>query len=178
MATLGHIISPIFKPLGFDDWRTSVAILSGLGAKEIVVNSLNILYGNLTVVLPTIFNGVTAYTFLIFTALYTPCIAALATMKKEYGNKMMFTSFAYQFILAWIMAFIVKSIGGVLFMGNSIMEALIGGIIIVLALFILFNKFKSTKNGNVCSGCSICSGCPSANSCSSKEDSNKKSNTH
>ncbi len=58
---------------------------------------------------------------------------------------MMFTSFAYQFILAWIMAFIVKSIGGVLFMGNSIMEALIGGIIIVLALFILFNKFKSTK---------------------------------
>ncbi|HBG8304096.1 TPA: FeoB-associated Cys-rich membrane protein [Clostridioides difficile] len=178
LATLGHIISPIFKPLGFDDWRTSVAILSGLGAKEIVVNSLNILYGNLTVVLPTIFNGVTAYTFLIFTALYTPCIAALATMKKEYGNKMMFTSFAYQFILAWIMAFIVKSIGGVLFMGNSIMEALIGGIIIVLALFILFNKFKSTKNGNVCSGCSICSGCPSANSCSSKEDSNKKSNTH
>ncbi|HBF6774509.1 TPA: ferrous iron transport protein B [Clostridioides difficile] len=178
LATLGHIISPIFKPLGFDDWRTSVAILSGLGAKEIVVNSLNILYGNLTVVLPTIFNGVTAYTFLIFTALYTPCIAALATMKKEYGNKMMFTSFAYQFILAWIMAFIVKSIGGVLFMGNSIMEALIGGIIIVLALFILFNKFKSTKNGNVCSGCSICSGCPSANSCSSKEDSNKKSKTH
>ncbi len=87
LATLGHIISPIFKPLGFDDWRTSVAILSGLGAKEIVVNSLNILYGNLTVVLPTIFNGVTAYTFLIFTALYTPCIAALATMKKNMAIK-------------------------------------------------------------------------------------------
>ncbi|MBT2145863.1 hypothetical protein KKZ20_01680 [Clostridioides difficile] len=56
-------------------------------SKEIVVNSLNILYGNLTVVLPTIFNGVTAYTFLIFTALYTPCIAALATMKKNMAIK-------------------------------------------------------------------------------------------
>ena len=72
---------------------------------------MQVLYGNLDTVLPTIFTGVTAYGFLVFSALYTPCIAALATMRKEYGNKMMFTSLIYQFVIAWIGAFIVKIIG-------------------------------------------------------------------
>lgn len=76
------------------------------------------------------------------------------------------------------MVFIVKSIGGVLFMGNLIIEVLIGGIIIVFVFFILFNKFKFIKNGNVCSGCFICFGCLSVNFCLSKEDSNKKNNVY
>ncbi len=110
--------------------------------------------------MPTVFTGVTAYTFLVFTALYTPCIAALATMKKEYGNKMMLASFAYQFILAWVVAFMVNTIGGVIFMNGSIVELLIGGVIAALALFILYKNLKSAKSGK--GGCSGCSGCPSS----------------
>ena len=92
LAYLGKLIAPLFAPLGFGDWRASVSILTGLGAKEIVISTMQVLYGNLDKVLPTVFTGVTAYGFLVFSALYTPCIAALATMRKEYGNKMMFTS--------------------------------------------------------------------------------------
>lgn len=160
LASLGKIIAPLFKPLGFKDWKISVALLTGLSAKEIVVNTLNILYSNIYTTLPTVFTGVTAYTFLVFTALYTPCIAALATMKKEYGNKMMFASFAYQFILAWVVAFMVNTIGGVIFMNGSIFELLIGGVIVAVALFILYKNLKSAKSGK--GGCSGCSGCPSA----------------
>ena len=95
LAYLGKLIAPIFAPLGFGDWRASVAIISGLGAKEVVVNTMNVLYGDLNTVLPTVFTAVSAYAFLIFSALYTPCFAALATMRKEYGNKMMIISVSY-----------------------------------------------------------------------------------
>ena len=66
LAGFGKILTPIFAPLGFKDWRISVALLSGLGAKEIVVNTMIVLFGNLHQVLPTVFTGVTAYSFLIF----------------------------------------------------------------------------------------------------------------
>nr|WP_330372562.1 ferrous iron transport protein B [Clostridioides mangenotii] len=160
LASIGKVISPLFKPLGFKDWKISVALLTGLSAKEIVVNTLNILYSNIYTTLPAVFTGVTAYTFLVFTALYTPCIAALATMKKEYGNKMMFISFAYQFILAWVVAFMVNIIGGVVFMNGSIVELIVAGVIVAAALFILYRNLKSAKSGK--GGCSGCSGCPSA----------------
>lgn len=83
LAYLGKLIAPLFAPLGFGDWRASVSILTGLGAKEIVISTMEVLYGNLDKVLPTVFTGVTAYGFLVFSALYTPCIAALATMRKN-----------------------------------------------------------------------------------------------
>ena len=175
LSYLGRVISPIFAPLGFSDWKASVAILSGLGAKEIVVNTLSVLYGNLDTVLPTMFTGVTAYAFLVFSALYTPCIAALATMRKEYGNKMMFISFGYQFAVAWIGAFLVKTIGNVLFMSSSsssIVELIVGGGIILIALVIIFNRLIAKKS----SGCSGCSGCPSKGSCSIETDKEKNAN--
>lgn len=126
---------------------------------------MEVLYGNLDTVLPTIFTGVTAYGFLVFSALYTPCIAALATMRKEYGNKMMFISFAYQFALAWIAALLVNLIGNILIgQGGSasIIEILVAGIIIVTALVIILKKFTSKSQS---SGCNGCSGCASKNSC-------------
>ena len=173
LSLFGKLISPLFSPLGFGDWRASVSILTGLGAKEIVISTMEVLYGNLDTVLPTIFTGVSAYSFLVFSALYTPCIAALATMRKEYGNKMMFISFTYQFALAWVAAFLVNLIGNSLFsQGNSnhIIEILVGGIIIISALVIILNKFNSKKQT---SGCGGCSGCSTKDSCSiaiTKED--------
>lgn len=171
LSYLGKLMTPLFSPLGFGDWRASVSILTGLGAKEIVISTMQVLYGNLDTVLPTIFTGVTAYGFLVFSALYTPCIAALATMRKEYGNKMMFTSLIYQFVIAWIGAFIVKIIGSTIFSGNlgSLTELAIGGVILLTSTIILLRMFNKKS-----SGCSSCSSCSSQSSCSIQEKEESK----
>ena len=163
LACFGKILTPIFAPLGFKDWRISVALLSGLGAKEIVVNTMIVLFGNLNQVLPTVFTGVTAYSFLIFSALYTPCIASLATMRKEYGNKMMMISLSYQFLLAWVVAFIFNTVANLFLSNSASIEYIVGGVIVVVAIVILFKMFTKKSNG-----CSSCSSCPSGESCNSK----------
>lgn len=177
LAYIGKVIAPIFRPLGFSDWRTSVALLTGLGAKEVVVNTLSILYGNLPEVLPTVFTGVTAYAFLVFTALYTPCIAALATMRKEYGNKMMFTSLFYQFALAWIAGVIVNIVGSAFAAANSPIEIAITAVIVIITAAILIRIF--TRPGSSCSscsgggengGCANCSACGNLKACSMKNE--------
>ena len=124
LASLGHLIAPIFAPLGFGDWRAGVSILTGISAKEVVISTMEIVYGNLNTTLPQSFTSVTAYGFLVFSALYTPCIAALSTMRKEYGSKMMFISATYQFAVAWVAAFIVKIVGSLIFEGSSISSLL------------------------------------------------------
>lgn len=115
LSYVGHVLSPIFKPLGFGTWQGSIALLSGLAAKEVVVSTLGVLYGtNLSSILPTIFTPISAYAFLVFILLYPPCISAMATMKKEYGRKFMAFSIAFQLGLAWIISFIIYSIGSLL----------------------------------------------------------------
>jgi ferrous iron transport protein B len=168
LAYLGKLITPLFMPLGFNDWRASVSILTGLGAKEIVISTMQVLFGNLDQVLPTIFTGVTAYGFLVFSSLYTPCIAALATMRKEYGNKMMFISFIYQFVIAWIGAFIVKIVGGLIFNygPSSLGEFFVAGVIILVAAIIILRMFN--KKSSSCGGCSGCSGCSHQSCCSTQ----------
>ena len=165
LAYVGQIIAPIFHPLGFTDWRTSVALISGLGAKEIVVNTLLVLYGDLNAVLPTIFTGVTAYAFLVFTALYTPCIAALATMRKEYGSKMMFTSLFYQFALAWAAGTVVNIVGSAFMAASSVVEIIITAVIVVITAVILIRIFKRPLDA--CSGCASKDSCNSCSGCSS-----------
>lgn len=161
LSSFGKLLAPLFAPLGFKDWRISVSILTGLGAKEIVVNTMSVLFGsNLEQILPTVFTGVTAFAFLAFSALYTPCIAALATMRKEYGNKMMVISLLYQFILAWVVAFIINTIGNLIIGNSTSIEFIVGGAIVLIAALILFKMF--TKKS---SGCSSCSSCPSSGSC-------------
>ncbi|WP_195336326.1 ferrous iron transport protein B [Paraclostridium bifermentans] len=168
LALLGGLIAPIFAPLGFGDWRAGVSILTGISAKEVLISTMEILYGNLNTVLPTVFTSVSAYAFLVFSALYTPCIAALSTMRKEYGSKMMMISAVYQFVLAWIVAFIVKTLGSLAFEGasaSSLVELLVGGIIVLAAAFILYKNVKAKGNG-----CSGCSGCSSSASCPSSKN--------
>ena len=90
-------------------------------------------------------------------------------MRKEYGNKMMMISLSYQFVLAWVGAFIVNIVGSAI-VGNSnssMIELLIGGAIICLAIIILAKMMKKESNG--CSSCSSCSSCPSNSSCCSDE---------
>jgi ferrous iron transport protein B len=112
LAYIGNFISPFFKPLGFATWQNSVSLLAGLMAKEVVVGSMGVIYGgNLTEVLPTMFTTLSAYSFLVFVLLYTPCVSVIATMKKEYGAKMAIFSVAYQLALAWAVSFLVFNIG-------------------------------------------------------------------
>lgn len=145
LASLGNLVSPMFKPLGFGDWRAGVAILTGLSAKEIVVATMEILYGDLNTVLPTLFTSVSAYGFLIFSSLYTPCIAALATMQKEYGTKMTLISFSYQFFVAWVGAFYVYQIGSLITIGfkiSNIINLSVGTIIILGICFVIYKRLQ------------------------------------
>jgi ferrous iron transport protein B len=115
MSNIGRVISPIFYPLGFASWQSSVALLTGIMAKEVVVGTMGVIYGgDLTQILPTVFTPLSAYSFLVFVLLYTPCVSLIATMKKEYGTKMATFSVTYQLVLAWIVSFLVFNIGSLL----------------------------------------------------------------
>lgn len=116
LANIGKIISPIFAPLGLGDWRISTSLIAGLSAKEAVVSTLSVLMGtnldSLEIALTEIFTPLTAISFLIFTLLYTPCVAAIATLKAELGSKLQTAGVvALQCVIAWICAFIVYSFG-------------------------------------------------------------------
>ena len=161
LAYLGKLMTPIFAPLGFADWRISVALITGLGAKEVVVNTILILFGNLNSGIAVVFTIVTAYTFLVFCALYTPCIATLATMRKEYGNKMMLASLLYQFGVAWIVGFVVNFVGSLIVFGTTGVTILqFASFIIVVILTAIFLNYYS-KNNKLKSVHCDCSSCPS-----------------
>ncbi|KOA21423.1 ferrous iron transport protein B [Clostridium homopropionicum DSM 5847] len=114
-AAIGKALAPIFKPLGFGSWEASVSLLTGLMAKEVVVSTMGVIFGaNLDSLLPQYFNQISSYSFLVFVLLYTPCVTALVTMKKEYGNKMAIFSLLYQFVLAWIVSFIVFNLSSLI----------------------------------------------------------------
>lgn len=115
LAYIGKALTPIFKPLGFGNWQSSVSLLAGLMAKEVVVSTMGVIFGsNLETILPQYFTAVSAYAFLVFTLLYTPCITAIGTMKKEFGSKMSLFSIFYQLVLAWVVSFLVYNIGSLL----------------------------------------------------------------
>lgn len=113
LASIGSLVSPIFKPLGFNDWRASTALITGITAKESVVSTLSVLLNvsndaQLSYALSTIFTPVSAYAFLVFTVLYMPCIAAFAATKKELGSlKSAIKVASFQTVVAYIVAFIV-----------------------------------------------------------------------
>lgn len=110
LAAVGRLISPVFKPLGFGDWRASTSLISGFVAKESVVSTLNVLTGGSgnASALTTLFTPVTAVSFLVFTLLYTPCAAAISAVKRELGSGVKAAGFAaVQCGIAWIASFIV-----------------------------------------------------------------------
>lgn len=110
LALIGQSISFIFKPLGFNDWRVSTALITGFTAKETVVSSLAVLLQttseNLPLALQSLFTPISAYAFLLFTLLYSPCIAAIAAAKREMGIRNTIIMILLQCTIAWIVAFI------------------------------------------------------------------------
>jgi len=116
LATIGQFISVIFAPLGFSDWRASTALITGFTAKEAVISTLAVLTGanirDLGGTLQTMFTPLAAFSFLVFTLLYTPCVAAIATVRRELGSlKGTVAVIAYQTGFAWLVAFFVYQIG-------------------------------------------------------------------
>ncbi len=86
---VGQALAPVFAPLGFGDWRAATALVTGLLAKETVLSTLGVLLGgDLTAALPGVFSPAAAASYLVFTALYAPCVAAQAAMRQELGSRL------------------------------------------------------------------------------------------
>ena len=119
LAMVGQLIAPIFKPLGFGDWRMVTALISGFTAKEAVVSTLAVLLGTsmaeLDLALTSVFTPLAAVSFLVFTLLYTPCVASIATIRRELDSGLKaFGVVLLQCAVAWAVAFIVYNIGALL----------------------------------------------------------------
>ena len=111
LALLAGWISPLFEPLGFGDWRISTALITGFMAKESVVSTIQVLFGVGTELL-TILSPVAALALLTFCLLYTPCVAAVASVKRELGTKWACLVVVGQCVIAWVCAFGVRMIAG------------------------------------------------------------------
>lgn len=113
LAVLAGMITPLFKPLGFGDWRLVTAILTGVMSKESVVSTISILFGS-TIEMVSVISAAGAMSFLVFCLLYTPCVAAIASVKKELGGKWAAYVVVIQCVVAWIAALITYIIAGIL----------------------------------------------------------------
>lgn len=119
LAMVGRFIAPVFEPLGFGDWRVATALISGFSAKEAVVSTISVLLNtgmsNLSQALGSIFTPLTAASFLTFTLLYTPCVAAVATIKREMHSSFLTVLIVIaQCVVAWLAAFAVFNLGSLI----------------------------------------------------------------
>lgn len=110
LAMAAGVIAPVFAPMGFGDWRVSTALITGFMAKESVVSTLSVLFGS-TETLLSVIAPLSAVSFLVFCLLYTPCVAAVASIKRELGGKWAAGVVVGQCVIAWIAAFVVYLIG-------------------------------------------------------------------
>ncbi len=111
LAALAGLLSPLFVPLGFGDWKISTALITGFTAKESVVSTLTVLLGGNTASLTQLFTPLTAMVFLVFTLLYTPCVAAITSVRRELGGKWAVGVVLIQCLIAWIAAWLLRLAG-------------------------------------------------------------------
>ena len=111
LASIGQFVSPLMEPLGFD-WKMSVCLLTGLPAKEAIVSTLAILYGG--DISAAGFTPLTAFSFMLFVLLYFPCIATIATLRREAGKQWAWFTVFHSLFLAWFISFVVYQIGSLL----------------------------------------------------------------
>lgn len=107
LAAVSGWIAPVFAPLGFGDWRIVTALVSGFMAKETVVSTLSVLFGDTETVL-SVLSTVSAAALLVFCLLYTPCVAAIAAIRRELGNKYAIIVVIMQCVIAWVVAYLVR----------------------------------------------------------------------
>ena len=176
LGRIGKAVQPVLEPLGFD-WKASVALVTGVTAKEIVVSTLGVLYSvdeDDTVSLSDkllsatdengdpLYNSAVAISLMLFVLIYLPCIGTLATIKSETGS-LWWAGFValYTIVLAWVVSFVVyQSI-----IHNVWQEVLVGFVLLSVVIYIvsrIVRKVRNRDNDSPCSGCSAsgCHGCP------------------
>ena len=167
LGKTGSVIAPVFKPLGFGSWQASVALLSGVVAKEAVVSSLSMFAsfsasaGGEVVreALSGIFTPASAYSFLVFVLLYTPCMAAVATIRREmHSRKWTAFAVAYQIAIAYVMSLLAYNIIG-LFTGETDKAVIFYAIAAIMLIYSVTCMIRRKKKGCGCGrGCSKCKG--------------------
>lgn len=109
LALLGNFIVPVLRPIGLGNWKIATALITGFTAKESVVSTLTVLLGGNTAALATMFTGISAFVFLVFSLLYTPCVAAIAVVKRELGKRYACLVVFMQCSIAWLVAFVLNT---------------------------------------------------------------------
>ena len=154
MDCIGTFIAPIFKPLGFGDWKMTVATVTGLIAKEQVVGTFGVLYGFGEVAengvqiwgeLATSLTTVAAYSFLVFNLLCAPCFAAMGAIKREMNNGKWFAfAIAYQCGFAYLVALCVNQIGSLIFYGTFGFGTVVAFLVIIAFIYLLVRPYKES----------------------------------
>lgn len=116
LSVVGGAVAPIFAPLGFGDWRISTALIAGFMAKEVVVSSATVLFGSTAAIRATI-TPLACAALLVFCLLYTPCVAAIAAVRRELGTRWAVGVVVFQCVVAWVAAFAVQLVGRLLGLG-------------------------------------------------------------
>jgi ferrous iron transport protein B len=109
LASVAGLIAPVFEPLGFGNWQISTALITGFMAKESVVSTLSVLLGGVS--LTGFMTPLTAVSLLVFTLLYTPCVAAIGSVKQELGGKWAVAVVIGQCVVAWVAALLIRTVG-------------------------------------------------------------------
>jgi ferrous iron transport protein B len=110
LAIVSTLVAPIFKPLGMGDWRIVTSLVSGFMAKESVVSVMEVLFSS-TGGVSAALSPLTAASMLAFSLLYTPCVAAIASIRRELGSKWAINVVVWQCLIAWVVAFAVRLVG-------------------------------------------------------------------
>ena len=110
LAVIASWISPVFAPLGFADWRVTTALIAGFMAKEVVVATLSVLFGSVST-LTSLISPLSALSLLVFCLLYTPCVAAIAAIRREQGGRFALGVVVFQCVVAWAVALVVRLVG-------------------------------------------------------------------
>ena len=111
LAMLGNLLTPVFQPIGLNDWRISTAFITGFMAKESVVSTLSVLSNDIS----EMFTPITAFVFMVFCLLYTPCVAAIATVRRELGRRYAVMVVLMQCSIAWLAAFAIYRLASTAF---------------------------------------------------------------
>ena len=111
LAMLGNLLTPVFQPIGLNDWRISTAFITGFMAKESVVSTLSVLSNDIS----EMFTPITAFVFMVFCLLYTPCVAAIATVRRELGRRYAVMVVLMQCSIAWLAAFAIYRLANTAF---------------------------------------------------------------
>jgi len=153
LADIGHVIAPIFIPLGFGTWQAAVATVSGLVAKENLVGTFGVLYGlkdasendpTMVKEFAALFTTVGALSFMVFNLLCAPCFAAIGAMKREMGGwKWTLIAVGYQTLLAYVMAFMINQFGNALVLGQGFgIGTALASLILIGIFYLLFRSYK------------------------------------